>query len=112
LLQGSELICVVQVFFAHFAMAMAASRDIKGIASHPNALVAGAQSIAFHALTILVHDVKELITSNVMPSIKRSLRSLDKVEQVHGENLPNCLAKGFASIGLVTCRRTTECHVS
>jgi hypothetical protein len=85
LLQGSELICVVQVFFAHFAMAMAASRDIKGIASHPNALVAGAQSIAFHALTILVHDVKELITSNVMPSIKRSLRSLDEVEQVHGE---------------------------
>jgi hypothetical protein len=76
---------LAQVFFAHFAMAMAASQDIKGIASHPNALVASAQSIAFHALTILVHDVKELITSKVMPAIKRSLRSLDDIEQEHGE---------------------------
>lgn len=72
-------------FFANFAMAVAAIRPIQGIVMHLSPMVAGAQSITFHAISMFIQDCKDLVTSNVTMPIKQALHGINEHQQPHAE---------------------------
>jgi hypothetical protein len=66
-------------------MSIGSTRIVKGVSCHVNAIIAGAQSIAFHALMIFIQDTKDLVEKAVATSIKRDMRSDDEGKQEHGK---------------------------
>jgi hypothetical protein len=90
-------------------MRMVARRPAVGLAADPDQDKAVAQSIAYHALTMLIQDTKGMVRKAVSTQLKEGLRSANPRTQRHTKNRSDALTKWEKSeVGLTWNGPQTE----